>query len=121
LFYYTPCHYKRLKEEEKVHMAPYKPSDREDEFFMKLETHKITKLRSELDKKREEEARHYRKEAHWMKCPKCGSKLEEINYQNVMIDKCKDCQGIWLDHGELELLVKGQAKMTKGFLGKLIG
>lgn len=102
-------------------MAPYKPSDMEDEFFMKLESQKVTKLRSELDKKREEEARCHRKGTHWMKCPKCGSELEEINYQNVVIDKCKDCQGIWLDHGEIELLVKGQAKMTKGFLSRLIG
>jgi len=56
-----------------------------------------------------------------MKCPKCGNDLQEINYQNVMIERCLECKGIWLDHGELELLVKGQAKMTKGFLGKLIG
>ena len=40
-------------------MATYKPSDREDEFFMKLESQKVTKLRSELDKKREEEAKHH--------------------------------------------------------------
>jgi Zn-finger nucleic acid-binding protein len=54
-----------------------------------------------------------------MKCPKCGADLEEINYKNVMIDTCKECQGIWLDHGELELLTKGEAHLTKGFLGKL--
>jgi hypothetical protein len=31
-------------------MALYRSSDREDEFFMKLESQKVTKLRSELDK-----------------------------------------------------------------------
>ena len=45
-------------------MAPYKSSDTEDEFFMKLESQKVTKLRSELDKKREEGTRHHRKETH---------------------------------------------------------
>ena len=54
-----------------------------------------------------------------VRCPKCGSDLEEINLQSVFIDKCNQCGGIWLDHGELELLVDGQAKMTKGLLKRL--
>jgi hypothetical protein len=54
-----------------------------------------------------------------MKCPKCGSDLEEINYENVMIDKCKDCNGIWLDAGEIDLLTEGEAQLSKGFLKKI--
>ena len=102
-------------------MAPQKPSEKEDEYFIKMETEKLKKLRTDLDKKRKEEAKNFHKEAHWMKCPKCGSDLVEINYQNVMIDECKECKGIWLDHGELALLVSGQAKMTKGLFKKLFG
>ena len=56
-----------------------------------------------------------------MKCPKCGHDLEEINYQDVLLDRCPDCKGVWLDHGELELLGKGDAKVTKGFLKKVFG
>ena len=100
-------------------MAPIEPSDREDEYFMKLDAEKVAEMRKSLDKKREEDAKQHRKDTHWMKCPKCGSDLEEINYQDVMVDTCKECQGIWFDQGELELLVKGQAKMTKGFVKKL--
>ena len=102
-------------------MAPYEPSDREDEYFLRLDAEKIEKMRTGLDKQREEEARQKRKDAHWMKCPKCGADLEEINYQNVMIDTCKECKGIWLDHGELELLSKGQAQFSKGFLSRVFG
>ena len=102
-------------------MAPVKPSEKEDEYFLKLEAEKVKKLRTDLDKKRKDENKKFHKEAHWMKCPKCGSDLVELNYQNVMVDECKECKGIWLDHGELELLVKGEAKMTKGFLDKLFG
>ena len=102
-------------------MAPHKPSEKEDEFFIKMEKQKIETLRYELDEKREEEAKKQRKEDHWMKCPKCGADLEEINYQNVMIDTCKECKGIWLDHGELDLLTKGQAQFTKGFLSRVFG
>lgn len=102
-------------------MAPDKPSDREDEFFMKLDAERIEKMRADLDKSRKEEAKKGRKETHWMKCPKCGADLEEINYENVMIDTCTECKGLWLDHGELELLAKGEAHVTKGFLSKLFG
>jgi hypothetical protein len=102
-------------------MAPHKPSEKEDEFFIKMEKQKIERLRGDLDKKREEDAKVQRKETHWMKCPKCGADLEEINYQNVMIDTCKECKGIWLDHGELDLLTKGQAQFTKGFLSRVFG
>ena len=98
-----------------------KPTPIEEKYFLEEDEIIIQKLRTELDKKREKEFKKKCKETHWMKCPKCGSELEEINYHNVMIDTCKDCQGIWLDHGETELLVKGQAKMTKGFLNRLLG
>ena len=100
-------------------MTAEKPSDREDEYFLKLDSKKIETLRNELDKKREQEQKQKKQESHWMKCPKCGSDLKEQNFANVMIDKCSECQGIWLDSGELELLTTGQAKLTKGFLNKL--
>ena len=73
-------------------MTPYEPSDREDEYFMKLDLEKVKKMRANLDMKREEESKKLRKEAHYMKCPKCGSDLHEVNYQNVMIDSCSECK-----------------------------
>ena len=102
-------------------MTTEKPSDREDEFFLKMEAERIENLRGQLDKKRSEEERLQKKEQHWMKCPKCGSDLEEVNYGSVMIDKCMDCQGIWLDAGELDLLTEGEAQFSKGFLRKIFG
>ena len=102
-------------------MPVEKPSDQEDEYFFRMDQEKLEKLREELDKKRADQSKEQRKEAHWMKCPKCGSELEELNYQNVMIDKCPDCNGIWLDQGELELLATGEARVTKKFLGGLFG
>ena len=100
-------------------MTAEKPTDREDEYFLKMDMEKCKKIRKELDQTRAEEMQQKQKETHWMKCPKCGTDLEEINHQNVMIDKCSGCKGIWLDSGELELLVEGQAQFTKGFFNKL--
>ena len=102
-------------------MMTEKPSDREDEFFIKMEAEKLETLRGDLDKKRKEEQKLKRKETHWMKCPKCGTDLAETNFENVMIDKCPDCKGIWLDSGELELLTKCEVRFTEGLLTRLFG
>ncbi len=47
-------------------------------------------------------------------CPLCnGSILERIESktsENVVIDMCKNCGGVWLDKGELTSLVLGNKK-----------
>jgi len=38
-------------------------------------------------------------------CPRCGLPLEPFNYagdSGVILDKCQDCGGLWLDCGKLE-------------------
>ena len=38
-------------------------------------------------------------------CPRCeGPTLVEIVLEGVAVDRCRRCQGIWLDAGELEAL-----------------
>lgn len=96
-----------------------KPTNQEDEYFLKADMEKIKDLRGKLDENRKEETEQQRMKTYWMKCPKCGSDLEEINHDKIMIDRCTQCKGIWLDQGELELLTQGQAELTKGFLQKL--
>jgi len=44
------------------------------------------------------------KELHYMKCPKCGMELIEIDYKGIKVDKCSECEGVWLDAGELEAI-----------------
>lgn len=42
-------------------------------------------------------------------CPRCGIKLEEMKFvqaQDLLIDRCPQCQGIWLDSGEFLKLEK---------------
>jgi hypothetical protein len=96
-------------------MTTENPKPFEDRYFLEEDAIKIKKLRAALDKKREEEFKKRSKETHWMKCPKCGSDLQEINYQNVIIDRCDECKGIWLDYGELGILVRGHRQVTKIF------
>ena len=76
--------------------------NRESKYIREKEAAQREKLKQERDaaKKAQE------KEAHWMKCPKCGSDMVEKEMDNVMIDQCTECQGIYFDAGELELVLK---------------
>jgi Zn-finger nucleic acid-binding protein len=54
------------------------------------------------------------KDLHFMHCPKCGMDLIEIDYKGIAVDKCTNCEGIWLDAGELENV----SQLDKGILDK---
>ena len=49
-----------------------------------------------------------------MKCPKCNMELLGSVRENIEIDCCPSCGGIWLDHGELwELMAAYAPEMMK--------
>ncbi len=50
-----------------------------------------------------------------MDCPACKNAMITLELEDVEIDYCTDCGGIWLDAGELELLV-GKAQEAKQLL-----
>ena len=77
-----------------------KPSRNEDEYFVRLDADLMKERRAKLD----EERRKQERSVHYNKCPKCGCDLEEREHNGVKIDQCSECDGIWLDKGELELI-----------------
>ena len=50
-----------------------------------------------------------------MDCPACKNAMITLELAGVEIDYCADCGGIWLDAGELELLL-GNSKNAKQLL-----
>ncbi|MBN1626177.1 MAG: zf-TFIIB domain-containing protein [Deltaproteobacteria bacterium] len=94
---------------------PVKPSEKEEEYFAKLQFEKQKKIEEEKHKKLKIQEKEHLKKLHFMRCPKCGMELIEIDYKNIRIDKCSECEGIWLDAGELETI----SKIKKSGLDKL--
>lgn len=94
-----------------------KPSEREAEYIAKMEYDRLKKIEEEKHKKLKVEEKNKLKELHFMRCPKCGMEMIEIDYKNIKVDKCSECEGIWLDAGELEAV----AKLEKSGLDKLFG
>ena len=85
---------------------PDKPSEREDEYMARKEYERLKKLEEEKHRSLAAEEKNRLKELHHMRCPKCGMELIAINYKDIEVDKCSECQGVWLDAGELEAVSK---------------
>ena len=80
---------------------------KEDEYFFKKDQALIEKMRVEADARHKEMEDKNKELGHWMKCPKCGTGLEVEKYRRlVLLDRCPGCGGIYLDKGELEILLK---------------
>jgi Zn-finger nucleic acid-binding protein len=41
-----------------------------------------------------------------MNCPKCGAVMKVVNWNDVEVDRCTDCHGLWFDLLEHEDLKK---------------
>ena len=92
-----------------------KPSEREAEYIARMEYERLKKIEEEKHKKLKAEEKNKLKELHYMRCPKCGMEMIEIDYKGIKIDKCSECEGIWLDAENLEAV----SKLEKSGLEKL--
>ena len=41
-----------------------------------------------------------------MKCPACSNLMIVVEHENIELDYCVNCMGVWFDSGELELLLE---------------
>jgi hypothetical protein len=74
----------------------------EEEYFHRKNQEAIEKLRAKM--KVAEEAKVAGTSS--MQCPRCDGSLQETKVEEVTIDTCDKCGGVWLDSGELEQLTK---------------
>ncbi len=80
----------------------------EDKYFAKMEFERKKKALEEEHERLKANERKKLKEQHWMRCPKCGLEMVELEFENVKIDKCTECLGIYLDDGELDQLLESK-------------
>jgi len=48
------------------------------------------------------------------KCPRCNIEMEKLKKEDVIIDVCRKCGGMWLDKGETEKLADIAQKLRRG-------
>jgi predicted Zn-ribbon and HTH transcriptional regulator len=95
-------------------------SSNEEEYFRKQEQERLAAKRVEAATAKAKADREALKQLHFMHCPKCGATLEPLTYLKVTIDRCPECQGVWLDHGEGRAILAAEAKSGKGFFTDFI-
>ena len=86
--------------------SPDKPSSNEEDYFAREEIEKKRKLALQQSQSLAAHQREDLKALHYMKCPKCGMDLHTLTRDEVDLDTCFNCHGVWLDAGELEQLLK---------------
>ncbi len=89
--------------------------DEEERYFHEHDVELLKKKRQELDAARQTRQTQASQAAHWMKCPKCGADLEEVEMSSVKVDRCPGCEGLYFDKGEVELLMASKA----GFMSNI--
>jgi uncharacterized protein len=98
-------------------MNDKKPSRTEDEYFVKQDAELIKEQRARLDTQRASAER----QSHFMKCPKCGHDLVETNFQQIKIDRCPSCHGVWFDAGEVEMMEHLDQSKIRSFVRSMFG
>jgi len=91
---------------------PYSRSDAEEEYFKREEIDRVKRDRESTARKTVVEERERLKKLHWMRCPKCGMELAEIDYRGVQADACFGCGGMFLDYGEADKILEWEEPTT---------
>jgi hypothetical protein len=86
----------------------------EEDYFRRKEQETIEKMRAQMTA--EQQAKEA--EAATLPCPRCDGRLLEITFEDVQVDRCNKCGGVWLDAGELESLTRREGG---GWLSRLWG
>lgn len=101
---------------------------REDDWFRENERHLLELAREAREKRERERAEREKaeerarlKELHHLRCPKCGHDMKEETLDQVTIDRCTFCEGIFFDAGELDQLLLRNSEVRRGFFRHLIG
>lgn len=97
--------------------GPTKPSSSEDEFFAKEDAEKKRRLAQEVTRQLAADERKRLRDLHFMHCPKCGLKMQEVRLHGMDVEVCFSCGGIFLDKGEIDVIA---APQQKGIMGAIL-
>jgi Zn-finger nucleic acid-binding protein len=81
---------------------------KEDIYFAEKDAELIAKIKASLKKVETAGAA--------LHCPKCNGELVSYDFMSVVLERCSRCDGVWLDNGELETILK---KLTRSPLAVL--
>ena len=81
----------------------------EDSYFALKEHELLEEMKIEAHK-----VRAARRDAEMATCPKCAATLRKYQFMGFILDRCESCEGIWLNKGELEGILRRQGRGPLG-------
>jgi Zn-finger nucleic acid-binding protein len=84
----------------------FKPSEKEEEYILRQEWDRRKKAEQEKQNLLDKEEKERLKKLHHMKCCKCGMEMISLDFKGITVDRCSGCEGLYLDKGELEAILK---------------
>jgi hypothetical protein len=81
----------------------------EDAYFAAKEHELIEEMKTEFRK-----VEAARREAQIISCPSCPGKLEPYRFLGLVLNRCDNCEGVWLKKGELAKILRLQARGPLG-------
>jgi hypothetical protein len=90
-----------------------------EEALLKEAREKLKKAKEEAMRREQDVEKEKLKKLHWMKCPKCGHDMGEIVIEEVEVDKCGNCEGLYFDAGEFNEILLKKAPERKSFFRKV--
>jgi len=97
-----------------------KPSNAEDEYFAREDVEKKRKLSFQQAELLSEKQREALKTLHHMKCPKCGFDLQPLQSDDMTVDTCFNCKGVWLEAGEIDRLKRRHPTVRRPVLEAIL-
>ncbi len=87
-----------------------KPSDKEQEYFLRVELERLKKLRDEHKANAAAADREELRRLHYLRCAKCGETMTTTKLGSVEAEVCPACGGVYLDAGELDKIVEERTR-----------
>ncbi|HEX7175505.1 MAG TPA: zf-TFIIB domain-containing protein [Pyrinomonadaceae bacterium] len=86
----------------------------EEDYFHRKDRETLARLRESMG----EAAKARGEAAATLACPRCDGRLHEVVFDDISIDRCDRCEGVWLDAGELKHII-GKGQSSGGWLSAL--
>jgi len=97
-----------------------KPSQPEEDYFAKEDAEKKRKLAHKVrHDMADDEAKRLRDLRHGH-CPGCGQQMREVTLRGVPVDVCFSCNGIFLQHGDIEAFQRQISEGRRGVVAAIL-
>jgi TFIIB-like protein len=95
---------KAMKNESERLAEPFDERANEDSYFAVQEHELIEQMKSEHQK-----VEGAKRQALMATCPKCSGKLAKYPVKGFVVERCDNCEGMWLNKGELAEILRRQS------------